>query len=221
MLTRGEGSGAPLTKKGREMAKRFVADSDELKALKQKLVVEKRLREAAEVGREKAEAARKRERVAKEQAQQEAESEKAKKLHARREKRALVREVEDGAKKLRRETEKTEVAEWETAGMAQELGELENDFAEMSAQLKVAVERMSKAERQEFDSLVQESRSVEPTTPTTPTTVSLVGALGKKNQLWSQDVIELGMELMEKGLTAPQVGWVRVRVRVSALAWLA
>ena len=44
MLTRGEGSGAPLTKKGREMAKRFVADSDELKALKQKLVVEKRLR---------------------------------------------------------------------------------------------------------------------------------------------------------------------------------
>lgn len=203
------------------MGKVFVANSDEMRTAEKELVKEKRLREAAEVKAKKAEAGMKRERLAKEQAQQETESEKAQKLHARREKRALVREVEDGAKKLKREKEKGEVAEWETARMAQELGELENNFAEMSAELKVAVERMSKAERQEFDSLVQESRSVEPTTPTTPTTVSLVGALGKKNQLWSQDVIELGMELMEKGLTAPQVGWVRVTVRVSALAWLA
>ena len=42
--------------------------------------------------------------------------------------------------------------------------------------------------------LVFESRAIE-----TKSTVSLIGALGKKGEMYSQDVKELGMELMRDG----------------------
>ena len=208
MLTRGEGDQASLTRQGREVAKVFLAESEELKTVQRELALEKGRREAEEKKRMRAERERDKERAAKKQSQRETEMEKGLKNLARREKRTAVRDLEEGVKRLRRankradaEMEARGIAESEVAALAQELGDVQNDVAELSAELQCALKGMSDAEREEFDSLVQESRTVDATH-----TVSLVGALGKKGERWSQDVIELGMELMEKGLTAPQVG---------------
>lgn len=61
------------------------------------------------------------------------------------------------------------------------------------------IQLLSPAAREELDFLVDASKEVD-----TEQTVSLIAELGKKGERWSQDIIELGMELMEKGLTAPQ-----------------
>jgi len=87
--------------------------------------------------------------------------------------------------------------------MAEELGEKDVEVDELRDELFRARSLMPKVAQAQLDMLVFESRAID--TKSTVSTVSLIGALGKKGEMYSQDVIELGMELMEKGLTAPQV----------------
>ena len=102
--------------------------------------------------------------------------------------------------KLSRAEKGKEAAETEVGSLAQALGEREAEIAELRAELARARGLMSGPAQKQLDSLIEERKKV-----STEPTVSLIGALGMKGELWSQDVIELGMELMEKGLTAPQV----------------
>ena len=67
----------------------------------------------------------------------------------------------------------------------------------MTKELLRARNLLSVSEKAELDILVQ-AQEVDVEGP------SLIGVLGKKGERWSQDVIEIGMELMEKGLSARQ-----------------
>jgi hypothetical protein len=74
---------------------------------------------------------------------------------------------------------------------------MDQSIDEMTKELLRARELLSDSGKAELDILVQ-AQEVEVEEP------SLIGVLGKKGERWSQDVIEIGMELMEKGLSARQ-----------------
>jgi hypothetical protein len=80
--------------------------------------------------------------------------------------------------------------------MAEELGDKDQSSDDMAKELRHARGLLSEPGKAELGILVQSQEEKEVEAP------SLIGVLGKKGERWSQDVIEIGMELMEKGLSA-------------------
>jgi hypothetical protein len=122
---------------------------------------------------------------------------------ARREKRdwkqqaqAYKKSAEAADAKIKRAEGQAAAAEADSAKMAEELGDMDKSLDEMTKELLRARALLSQSEKAELDILVQAQEVEEGP--------SLVGVLGKKDERWSQDVIEIGMELIEKGLSARQ-----------------
>jgi hypothetical protein len=97
-----------------------------------------------------------------------------------------------------------EEVEEEAALLAMGMGDVQEELGEAERVLLRARGKMGEEEKAELGRLVGEIGK-EADMIGTGASVSLVGALGKKKgERWSQDVIELGMELMAKNLSGEQ-----------------
>ena len=95
-------------------------------------------------------------------------------------------------------------AEREVTMLAMEVGEVQEDLDDATRLLLASRGKMSELEQRELDLLVAQVNEEEGMLDT-GASVSLINALGKKKrERWSQDIIELGMELMEKNLSGQQ-----------------
>jgi len=207
LMRGGGGGGAALTRKGREVQETFLNSSEEVQRLRAAAEAAEaaKIKLEVELGRKGREVERSKQ--GEQAAVQQAEEERAKKTVVQtrlenEERKRKAAEAEVGkAKKARATAESMQAtADAEVARMAEELGEMDVEVDELREELFRARSLMPKVAQAQLDMLLLESRAID-----TKSTVSLIGALGKKGEMYSQDVIELGMELMEKGLTAPQV----------------
>ena len=95
-------------------------------------------------------------------------------------------------------------AEREMGTLAMEVEDVLEDLDDATRLLVAARGKMSELEQRELDLLVAQVNEEEGMLET-GASVSLIDALGKKKgERWSQDIIELGMELMEKNLSGQQ-----------------
>ena len=206
-LMRGGGGGGALTRKGREVQETFMNTSEEVQQMRAaaKAAEAAKIKLEVELGRKGREVERSKQ--GEQDAVQQAEEDRAKQTVAQtrfeneERKRKAAEAALGNAKKARATAEaKSATAEAEVVRMAEELGGMDVEVDELRDELFRARSLMPKVAQAQLDMLLLESRAID-----TKSTVSLIGALGKKGEMYSQDVIELGMELMEKGLTAPQV----------------
>ena len=170
---------AASAKKAAASAKKLVQVRELLEEAAKKLVQDRELlEEAAKKLERERDAARREKRDWKQQAQ------------------AYKKSAEAADAKVKRAEGQAAAAEADSAKMAEELGDMVESLDEMTKELLRARALLSDSEKAELDILVQAQEVEEGP--------SLVGVLGKKDERWSQDVIEIGMELIEKGLSARQ-----------------